>query len=152
MDRMDTKANGSDEWSEPVAKRRRTSSARLSDIEIPTEFNAFNSQHHDHEHDHLHDHHSLIDRERAISIVASSRLGGQSVAPFLARHIPEQYNPLGKVDPLNTQSAKKPNSKFCYRHRPDLKCRRQADEPSMDQLQRVGFIASQCPTETNRSI
>lgn len=27
-------------------------------------------------------------------------------------------------------------AKYCYRHRLDLKCRRQADEPSMDQLQK----------------
>ncbi|KAL8946864.1 MAG: hypothetical protein Q9222_006792 [Ikaeria aurantiellina] len=45
-----------------------------------------------------------------ITISASSRLAGQTVAPFLAKHIPNQ-------------------------HRPDLKCRRQVDEPSMDQLQ-----------------
>ncbi|KAL3471942.1 quinon protein alcohol dehydrogenase-like superfamily [Aspergillus californicus] len=64
-----------------------------------------------------------------------AKLATQNVAPFLARHIPKQYAPLGGqgVLPAELQSA---NSKFCYRHRPDLKCRRQADEPSMDKLQR----------------
>ncbi|KAL4878047.1 quinon protein alcohol dehydrogenase-like superfamily [Aspergillus karnatakaensis] len=65
----------------------------------------------------------------------SSKLTTQNVAPFLARHIPEQYAPLGpqSILPAQLHSA---NSKYCYRHRPDLKCRRQADEPSMDLLQR----------------
>ncbi|KAH1604032.1 hypothetical protein KXX44_002953 [Aspergillus fumigatus] len=62
-------------------------------------------------------------------------LAGKNVAPFLARHIPEQYAPLGSQggQPVEISSA---NSKYCYRHRPDLKCRRQADEPTMDKLQR----------------
>lgn len=59
-----------------------------------------------------------------------------SIAPFLARHIPEQYAPLGKQSFQQTHPDKS-NTKFCYRHRPDLKCRRQANEPSMDQLQNV---------------
>lgn len=63
-------------------------------------------------------------------------LANESVAPFLARHIPEQYAPLGSRDNELAESNKA-NSKYCYRHRPDLKCRRQADEPSMDKLQRV---------------
>ena len=67
-----------------------------------------------------------------------AKLADENVAPFLARHIPEQYAPLGSriVQPVEISSA---NSKYCYRHRPDLKCRRQADEPSMDKLQRVSL-------------
>lgn len=63
-----------------------------------------------------------------------ARLANENVAPFLAKHIPEQYS-LGSRSgqPAETSSA---NSKYCYRHRPDLKCRRQADEPTMDKLQR----------------
>ncbi|KAI9376081.1 WD40-repeat-containing domain protein [Aspergillus egyptiacus] len=66
---------------------------------------------------------------------APAKLAHQNVAPFLARHIPEQYAPLGSKNilPAELTSA---NSRYCYRHRPDLKCRRQADEPSMDKLQR----------------
>ncbi|KAL5335434.1 quinon protein alcohol dehydrogenase-like superfamily [Aspergillus crustosus] len=66
---------------------------------------------------------------------APIKLADKNVAPFLARHIPEQYAPLGprSILPPELHSA---NSKYCYRHRPDLKCRRQADEPSMDLLQR----------------
>ncbi|PYH95285.1 E3 ubiquitin ligase complex SCF subunit sconB [Aspergillus ellipticus CBS 707.79] len=58
-----------------------------------------------------------------------------SVAPFLAKHVPEQYAPLGSQnrEPAELSSA---NSSYCYRHRPDRKCRRQADEPTMDKLQR----------------
>ncbi|KAK1140578.1 hypothetical protein N8T08_010215 [Aspergillus melleus] len=68
-----------------------------------------------------------------------AKLADENVAPFLARHIPEQYAPLGSriVQPVDINSA---NSKYCYRHRPDLKCRRQADEPSMDKLQRVSLL------------
>jgi F-box/WD-40 domain protein MET30 len=51
------------------------------------------------------------------------------ITPYLAQHIPHQYNPLGARDGHDT--------KYCYRHRPDLLCRRQADEPSMEQLQMV---------------
>ncbi|KAL4920093.1 quinon protein alcohol dehydrogenase-like superfamily [Aspergillus aurantiobrunneus] len=66
---------------------------------------------------------------------APAKLATQNVAPFLARHIPKQYAPLGaqSILPAELTSA---NSRYCYRHRPDLKCRRQADEPSMDKLQR----------------
>lgn len=74
-----------------------------------------------------------------ISISSTSRIAGQTVAPFLAKHIPEQYAPLG----LQTKSVEKnPSTKFCYRHRPDLLCRKTADEPSMENLQRVWPILS----------
>jgi len=67
-----------------------------------------------------------------ISISSTSKIAGQTVAPFLSKHIPDQYAPLGQQ-----QQLVKSSSKFCYRHRPDLKCRRTANEPSMDNLQRV---------------
>ena len=70
-----------------------------------------------------------------ISISASSKHAGQTVAPFLARHIPDQYAQGGGVDASGNAKQKDPNTKYCYRHRPDLKCRRQTNEPSMDQLQ-----------------
>ena len=54
------------------------------------------------------------------------------ITPYLAQHIPQQYHPLGGFP--QTVPA---NTKYCYRHRPDLLCRRQADEPSMEQLQDV---------------
>ena len=72
-----------------------------------------------------------------ISISSTSKLAGQTIAPFLAQHIPEQ---LAHVGPSSTKAAspqKTMNSKYCYRHRPDLKCRRKADEPSTDQMQHV---------------
>ncbi len=72
-----------------------------------------------------------------ISISSTSKLAGQTVAPFLAKHIPEQYAPLGIQTQLENPSNKTSNTKYCYRHRPDLKCRRQVDEPSMEQLQLV---------------
>lgn len=66
-------------------------------------------------------------------------LAYENVAPFLARHAPEQYAPLGSR-PFQLSEPSHANSKYCYRHRPDLKCRRQADEPSMEHLQRVCLL------------
>lgn len=65
---------------------------------------------------------------------STAKQAEKMVAPFLAQHIPQQYNPLGS-NPLPQNAPEKSNTKYCYRHRPDLKCRRQADEPSMEQLQ-----------------
>ncbi|KKA17661.1 E3 ubiquitin ligase complex SCF subunit sconB [Rasamsonia emersonii CBS 393.64] len=68
---------------------------------------------------------------------AKAKLADENVAPFLAKHIPSQYAPMGlRADNVVEQPPSSVNSRYCYRHRPDLKCRRQADEPSMDQLQR----------------
>lgn len=75
-----------------------------------------------------------------ITISSTSKLAGQTVAPFLAKHIPDQYAPLGVPGNSNGATVKDSNTKYCYRHRPDLKCRRQANEPSMDQLQHVKVI------------
>ena len=85
----------------------------------------------------------LSDEDKNASMSVSPRLVGQTVAPFLARHVPSQYAPLGQPNKPKTSTVAKtenPNTKYCYRHRPDLKCRRQADEPSMDQLQHVRQI------------
>ena len=73
---------------------------------------------------------------RNASTTTPAHLADENVAPFLAKHNPEQYAPLG-LRPFQLLEPSRANSKFCYRHRPDLKCRRQADEPSMDNLQRV---------------
>ena len=73
-----------------------------------------------------------------ITISSTSKLAGQMIAPFLAKHIPQQYAPLGvQSTPTSTSKEKDPNTKYCYRHRPDSKCRRTADEPRMENLQRV---------------
>jgi len=64
---------------------------------------------------------------------AFGKQADHSITPFLTKHIPSQYHPLGLSSSHNSNS----NTKYCYRHRPDLKCRRQANEPSMDQLQKV---------------
>lgn len=62
----------------------------------------------------------------------------QSIAPFLTRHIPLQYAPLGEEEGRSSSHRMdNRNTKYCYRHHPDLKCRRPVDEPSMDQLQSV---------------
>jgi hypothetical protein len=74
-----------------------------------------------------------------ISLPSTSKQALSMITPFLTRHIPSQYNPLGLGDqPQSPVAPENTNTKYCYRHRPDLKCRRQADEPSMEQLQGVG--------------
>ena len=82
------------------------------------------------------------DSHETISISASSKQAEETVAPFLAKHIPEQYAPVGGLEQGGSAKTKDPNTKYCYRHRPDLKCRRQANEPSMDQLQHVSLPIS----------
>lgn len=86
----------------------------------------------------------------------SNKQAEEAVTPFLAKHVPKQYAPLGALSNYSDsdretqkkgrsgadrlkERTEKPNTKYCYRHRPDLRCRRQADEPSMEQLQAVGF-------------
>ena len=123
----------------------------------------------------LHNHHPFANAETEgskthgdsnIYISTTSELAGKAVAPFLAQHIPEQYAPLGGPAQMGGGTTQDSNSKYCYRHRPDLKCRRQANEPSMDQLQRVrndfltasrleatdsaGRSLKRCPRMTNR--
>ncbi|KAF2086356.1 putative E3 ubiquitin ligase complex SCF subunit sconB [Saccharata proteae CBS 121410] len=73
-------------------------------------------------------------RSDSISISSNTKQVARTVRPFLAEHIPQQYNPLGN-QPQPRRKMDASNTKYCYRHRPDLKCRRQANEPSMEQLQ-----------------
>ena len=72
-----------------------------------------------------------------IALSSKSRFADLTVAPFLAKHIPHQYAPLGVQSRPTAKLLKDPNTKYCYRHRPDSKCRRTADEPRMENLQRV---------------
>lgn len=86
---------------------------------------------------------STVDPTRAADQSPSTfgKQAAQSITPFLTKHIPTQYAPLGA--PNHSDSGNKnSNTKYCYRHRPDLKCRRQANEPSMDQLQKVQHATS----------
>ncbi len=80
---------------------------------------------------------SKAERKGNITLSATSKMAGQTVTPFLLKHIPDQYAPMGGLDSTGSPRAKDSNTKYCYRHRPDLKCRRQANEPSMGQLQHV---------------
>ena len=127
------------ELAEPPHKRRR-SSGSMSD---PTATTAALRESHDHEIGPK-EHHERrardYGRENTTNNASNARLASQAVAPFLARHVPNQYAPLGIANGENTNTPKDPNSKFCYRHRPDMLCRRQADEPSMDKLQKVRAI------------
>lgn len=101
---------------------------------------------------HNHDHENTLRREEKGKNTAQpnshSKHADMTVAAFLHEHIPKQYNPIGhdssaqfrKQEPHthshhHDDADQEANTKFCYRHRPDLKCRRQANEKSMEQLQ-----------------
>lgn len=85
------------------------------------------------------DHDSDAVKDKSITIASTAKHAPQTIAPFLAKHIPGQYAPLGGsiTGQRIIEKTPDPNSKFCYRHRPDMLCRRQADEPTMDKLQKV---------------
>jgi hypothetical protein len=73
----------------------------------------------------------------------SSSLVSKTVAPYLREHIPQIYAPVTKSDNIEeTHEWRDPNSKFCYRHRPDSLCRRGADESKMVSIQRVRLLPS----------
>jgi len=90
---------------------------------------------HGHGHDHDHDDDQEIDHDHD-----KSKKMEKMITPYLAQHIPHQYNPLGANGDGQDERPPTANTKFCYRHRPDLLCRRQADEPSMEQLQEVCLL------------
>lgn len=78
-----------------------------------------------------------------------SELLTKTVSPFLKEHIPGLYAPVGKghrdepapaarrLDAAPVAAIKDPNTRYCYRHRPDSKCRRAADETKMGIIQSV---------------
>jgi F-box/WD-40 domain protein MET30 len=82
--------------------------------------------------------HAEEDAKKADASDALTELAKQNVAPFLAKYHPRQYAPLRSEDGT-TSVPRTVNAGYCYRHQPDSKCTRQADEQSMHQLQRVSF-------------
>lgn len=109
------------EWEEPARKRLRSNHSEEEEQQ---------SQHSQYALD--------ASKDKSITIASTAKHARQTVAPFLAKHIPSQYAPLGQAIRLegDFETVRDPNSRFCYRHRPDMLCRRQADEPSMDKLQK----------------
>jgi F-box/WD-40 domain protein MET30 len=77
---------------------------------------------------------------------------GKSVTSFLSKHIPQTYNPLADRPTSPMASAPSADTKFCNRHRPDRKCRRQADEVSMEELQKVRTFVCPCLSGTTASL
>lgn len=79
-----------------------------------------------------------------LSIMPTS-LVGQAVTPFLKEHVPNLYAPVSKIESSihseQPSAQKNFNSKFCYRHRPDSKCRKAADENKMAMIQSVSSLA-----------
>src|SRR5438552_2488377 len=54
------------------------------------------------------------DMTSTITISATARMAGQTVAPFLQKHIPEQYAPLGVQQKAASYPKKDTNTKYCY--------------------------------------
>lgn len=115
-------ANVSEDWELPSRKRRRISTEEPMEDEEAAKHPKYHAPHAE-KHDH-------------VKNSSVTKMDPSTVAPFMAQHIPAQYAPQG--NPVTTPATKSvdSNTKFCYRHRPDMLCRRQADEPSMDKLQR----------------
>lgn len=65
-----------------------------------------------------------------------SKQSEKMITPYLAQHIPHQYKPQPQKEGMGMPEMPT-NTKYCYRHRPDLLCRKQADEPTMETLQKV---------------
>ena len=63
------------------------------------------------------------------------KLATQSIAPFMTKNVAAQYAPIGKQETASQPNSNNSSTKYCYRHHPDLKCKKQADEKSMEQLQ-----------------
>ncbi|KJR88134.1 F-box and WD-40 domain protein MET30 [Sporothrix schenckii 1099-18] len=104
--------------------------------------------HHTHVHDHDHDqqaadtekdcdHRRPEEEDGSRRPKMSSQLMSKTVAPFLKDHIPGLYSPMTKRGTIKDMEGqnKDPNSRYCYRHRPDSKCRRAADESKMVKIQ-----------------
>jgi hypothetical protein len=77
----------------------------------------------------------LVRPENKIALSATSQAATQNVAPFLAKHTPHTYNPQSGAPSLASKMSTKPS--YCNRHKPDQKCWRQANEPTMEELQNV---------------
>jgi F-box/WD-40 domain protein MET30 len=118
-----------EDWEEPARKRMRTVSIDSHSDATLIGTLEFDSNPLTKPHD---GHPSEEGKDRSITIASTAKLGNKTIAPFLARHIPDQYAPLGSA---RNATSTDPSSKFCYRHRPDMLCRRQADEPTMEALQ-----------------
>jgi F-box/WD-40 domain protein MET30 len=139
-------------------KRRRTS--RRTQVPEETTMGASIDPHtalmqgHDHEHASERSRHLLGEKaeETEEAQASKSKKMQKMITPYLAEHIPQQYNPTGGANSTpgdtNTDVV---DTKFCYRHRPDLLCRRQADEPSMEQLQQVRLFSTNRYTATDVS-
>jgi hypothetical protein len=77
------------------------------------------------------------DRNALAAAVAATDAASRNVAPFLAKHIPTTY--ANQTSSSAFPAGMEP-TKYCNRHRPDIKCRRQANEPTMSELQNVGGL------------
>ncbi len=78
------------------------------------------------------------EEDSATVLKMSPQLIGKTVTPFLKDHIPGLYAPVAKPEVVATASADRNgdlNSRYCYRHRPDSKCRKAADESKMALIQ-----------------
>lgn len=93
------------------------------------------------QHSHTHSPSSSLNRshKRRFSslTVAQDRAASENVAPFINKHSPHTLNPGTGIGALSTVMSSKPM--YCNRHRPEFKCWRQANEPTMEELQTVSF-------------
>ena len=127
-------------WSELPLKRKRSSDGLFSPTvahEEPARPTSNGLDSSKRRHGHSWDESRNESRDKTMAKASTAKSASQTVETFLTRHIPHAYAPLGSPGDGSVKKPQDSNSKFCYRHRPDMLCRRQADEPSMDKLQKV---------------
>lgn len=68
---------------------------------------------------------------------SSSAAAAETVAPFLNNHIPDQVH-ISDGRGMNKFNDNKQRKVYCYRHQPDLRCRRRTpQEDNVAEIQRV---------------
>lgn len=125
-----SKANGHShalhDWEMPPRKRVRASTEEDTEEEVDTSTSLKHRKYHE----------PLSEKNSHTKSTSTTKLDPEVTGPFMTKHVPTQYNPQGNPALALTERPSDPNTKFCYRHRPDMLCRRQADEPTMDKLQK----------------
>lgn len=124
---IETPTREMEEWEMPPRKRQRSGSPTAEQGQRPL-------SHDHHRHFDKHTHSPYL--ENSMKGITATKMLPKTAAPFLAKHIPAQYAPQGGSSRSDESTSRDTNTKFCYRHRPDMLCRRQADEPTMDLLQK----------------
>ena len=124
--KLNSHSHESHHWEMPPRKRARAGTAESTEDDEIASPSPKHRKYHE----------PLLEKNNHTKAIPAAKLDPEVTAPFMTKHVPTQYNPQGNPADTTDEQASDPNTKFCYRHRPDMLCRRQADEPTMDKLQK----------------